>query len=162
MRSLSTRRVVLLGVLAPLLVLALGAAPAYAATGGHLVVPDASIIGTLTSPIRSVFSAIGGAVLGAFSWTISLASKFILVTVGALVKLLIPRSWAHEGVQVFEWIVAIPDYAGTITSPSGQTSYGFAGVNDIRQLFEWLGLALLPLTLVYSSGRAMLGHCSMR
>jgi hypothetical protein len=158
MRSLSTRRVVVLGVLVPLLVLSLGAAPAYAAAGGHLVVPDASIIGILTSPIRSVFSAIGGAVLGAFSWTISLASKFILITLGALVKMLIPRSWAKDAVQVFQWIVAIPDYAGTVTSPGGGHVYGFAGVNDLRELFQWLGIGLLPLTLVYATSRAMLGR----
>ena len=64
--------------------------------------------------------------LGAFSWTIGLASKFILTTIGALVRMLIPRSWANEGVEIMEWIVAVPNYAGTVTTPTGRTVYGFA------------------------------------
>jgi hypothetical protein len=157
MNRLPIRRVALLGALVPLLALVLGAAPAYAA-GGHLLAPSASILGTLTSPIASVFSAIGGAVFGAFSWTVSLASKFILVTLASFVRMLIPRSWANDAVQVFDWIVAIPNYAGTVTGPGGGRVYGFAGVNDMRQLFQWLGIGLLPLTLVYSTSRAMLGR----
>jgi hypothetical protein len=159
MRSLQfSRRVALLAAAATFLLLVLAAAPAYATGGGHLAAPDASIISTLTSPITSVFSAIGGAVLGAFSWTISLASKFILITLGALVKMLIPRSWAKDAIGLFQWIVAIPDYAGTVTSPGGGHVYGFAGVNDLRELFQWLGIGLLPLTLVYATSRAMLGR----
>ena len=96
--------------------------------------------------------------LGAFSWTIGLASKFILTTIGALVRMLIPRSWANEGVQIMEWIVAVPNYAGTVTSPTGHTIYGFAGINGLRDLFTWIGVGLLPLTLVYGTTRAMLGE----
>ncbi len=158
MRPLPTRRVWLLGALLALLVLALGAAPAYPAarhTASVVVFADFLGIGHL---VGSVFGSIGHAVIGAFSWTISLASKFILVTLGALVRMLIPRSWAREAIQVFEWIVAIPDYAGTVTSPGGGHSYGFAGVNDLRELFQWLGIGLLPLTLVYATSRAMLGR----
>jgi hypothetical protein len=159
MRRRTLQRVALLGALTPALLLAIGVAPAAAAAaGGHLAVPDASVWGTLTSPITSVFSAIGSAVFGAFSWTVGLATKFILVTLAAFVRMLIPRSWAKDAIQVFDWIVAIPDYAGTITSPSGSQVYGFAGVNDLRQLFQWLGIGLLPLTLVYSTSRAMLGR----
>jgi hypothetical protein len=151
-------RIALVGAIVALVVLVLGAGPAYAAGGHGSMMSEASILGTLASPITSVFSAIGSAVLGAFSWTISLASKFILVTLGALVRMLIPRSWAREAVQVFQWIVAIPDYAGTVSSPGGGHVYGFAGVNDLRQLFQWLGIGLLPLTLVYATSRAMLGR----
>ncbi len=158
MKSLLAWRVALLAAPVLLLALALSAAPACAAGSGHLVVPDASIIGTLTSPARSVFSAIGGAVLGAFSWTVTLATKFIGVTLGGFVRLLIPRAWAKDAVAVFEWIVAIPNYAGTIASPGGGHVYGFAGVNDLRELFQWLGIGLLPLTLVYATSRAMLGR----
>ena len=105
-----------------------------------------------------MFSALGGAVLGAFSWTITLATKFIGVTLGAFVRMLIPRSWAKDAVQLFQWIVAIPNYAGTISTPGGGHVYGFAGVNDLRELFQWLGIGLLPLTLVYATSRAMLGR----
>jgi hypothetical protein len=128
-----------------------GAAPAAAATGSHLPLVTAGILG-------SIFGTIGHAVLGAFSWTIGLASKFILTTIGALVRMLIPRSWANEGVQIMEWIVAIPNYAGTVTSPAGDTIYGFAGINGLRDLFTWIGVGLLPLTLVYGTTRAMLGE----
>ena len=128
-----------------------GAAPAAAATGSHLPLVTAGILG-------SIFGSIGHAVLGAFSWTIGLASNFILTTIGALVRMLIPRSWANEGVQIMEWIVAIPNYAGTVTSPTGNTIYGFAGINALRDLFTWIGVGLLPLTLVYGTTRAMLGE----
>jgi hypothetical protein len=128
-----------------------GAGPAAAATGAHAPLASAGILG-------SIFGSIGHAVLGAFSWTIGLASTFILTTVGALVRMLIPRSWANEGVQIMEWIVAIPNYAGTVTSPTGHTIYGFVGVNGLRDLFTWIGIGLLPLTLVYGTSRAMLGE----
>ncbi len=157
MRSLPHRMVVSV-LVGALLVLGLGAGPASAATLGHVALPDAGILGTLLSPITGVFTSIGGAVLGAFTWTVSLASKFILVTLGALVRMLIPRSWAKDAVQVFEWIVAIPDYAGTVSGPGGGQVYGFGGVNDLRELFQWLGIGLLPLTLVYATSRAMLGR----
>jgi hypothetical protein len=132
-------------------VFAIATTPADAATLGHPALGQASIF-------TSILGHLGGAVLGAFKWTIGLASKFILVTLSAFVRMLIPRSWAHEAVSVFDWIVAIPDYAGSVTSPGGGHHYGFAGVNDLRSLFEWIGLAVLPLTLVTATGRAMLGH----
>src|SRR5947209_9663212 len=140
------------------------AAPAAAATGTHLPLVTAGILDTLGGAVGSVFGSIGHAVLGAFSWTIGLASKFILTTIGALVRMLIPRSWAQEGVQIMEWIVAVPNYAGTITTPAGHTIYGFAGINELRDLFTWIGVGLLPLTLVYGTTRAMLserGHVAI-
>jgi len=126
------------------------AAAAAAVTGSHMPLVTAGILG-------DIFGTIGHAVLGAFSWTIGLASKFILTTVGALVRMLIPRSWATAGVQIMEWIVSVPNYAGTVTSPTGQTVYGFGGINALRDLFTWIGLGLLPLTLLYGTTRAMLG-----
>lgn len=134
------------------------AAPAYAAGAGHAAVfTPADILG-IGHLVGSVFGSIGHAVLGAFSWTFKLAENFLLTTIGAVVKLLIPRSWAREGVQIMRWIVQVPDYAGTITSPTGQQSYGFAGINALRDLFTWIGAALLPLTLVYATSRAAIGH----
>jgi len=78
-------------------------------------------------------------------------------TIGAIVKLLIPRSWANEGVQIMQWIVAIPDYAGQVTAPAGQHVDGFAGINALRDLFTWIGVGLLPLSLVYATSRAIVG-----
>ena len=54
-------------------------------------------------------------------------------------KLLIPESWANKGLQMMEWIVAVPNYAGKIATPGGGTHYGFAGINALRDLFTWLG-----------------------
>jgi hypothetical protein len=130
----------------------LAPAPAYAAAP-HLAagLPLAGILG-------SVFGGIGHALLGAFSWTIGLASKFLLTTIAALVRMLIPHSWVHQGLQIMQWIVAVPDYAGKVTSPSGATAYGFAGINALRDTFMWLGIAIAPLTLVYATSRAMIGE----
>ena len=128
-----------------------GAAPAAAAAGSHVPFVAGGILG-------SIFGSIGHAVLGAFSWTIGLASKFILTTIGALVRMLIPRSWANKGVEIMEWIVAVPNYAGTVTTPTGRVAYGFAGINALRDLFTWIGVGLLPLTLLYGTTRAMLGE----
>jgi hypothetical protein len=144
------RRTILLGAALASVISLLGAAPA-AAAGSHIHLVSAGILG-------SIFGTLGHAVLGAFSWTIGLASKFILTTVGALVRMLIPRSWANEGVEIMEWIVAVPNYAGTVTSPTGHTMYGFAGINALRALFTWIGVGLLPLTLVYGTTRAMIGE----
>jgi hypothetical protein len=132
-------------------------APACAATAHSVMVHGGDVLG-IGHAVGSVFGGVGHAVLGAFSWTLGLASRFILVTLGALVKLLIPRSWANQGVQIMQWIVEVPNYAGRITSPTGHSVYGFAGINELRDLFTWIGMALLPLTLVYSTSRAMVGH----
>ena len=128
-----------------------GAAPAAAAAGSHVPFVAGGILG-------SIFGSIGHAVLGAFSWTIGLASKFILTTIGALVRMLIPRSWANKGVEIMEWIVAVPNYAGTVTTPTGRACTGLRGINALRDLFTWIGVGLLPLTLLYGTTRAMLGE----
>jgi hypothetical protein len=144
-------------------VMLLSSAPADAA-GGHVPLVTASIpiigpiVSTIGGAVGSIFSTIGGAVLGAFTWTIGLATKFILTTVAALVKMLIPHSWVHKGLQIMQWIVAVPDYAGKVTSPGGGEVYGFAGVNALRDVFTWLGVAIAPLTLVYATSRAMIGE----
>ena len=145
MVALSSRRTAAIAALASLVGLLLlpGAAEAAVAHGAVLV------------PAGSIFSTIGHALLGAFSWTFGLAEKFLLTTLGALVRLLIPRSWVHDGVQIMGWIVAVPDYAGQIATPGGAHHYGFAGVNDLRDLFMWLGIALAPLTLTHATARAL-------
>jgi len=150
---MALRRVTLLALAA----LLLSPASACAATA-HLPFVSADILGTLGGLAGSVFSSIGHAVLGAFSWTIGLASRFILTTIAALVRMLIPHSWVHEGLQIMQWIVAVPDYAGKITAPGGGQSYGFAGINALRDVFMWLGLAIAPLTLLYATSRAMIGE----
>ena len=145
------RRIATAAVVVAALVSLAGAAPAAAASGAHVPLASASIIG-------DIFGSIGHAVLGAFSWTIGLASRFILTTIGALVRMLIPRSWANEGIRIMDWIVAVPNYAGTVTTPSGRTVYGFGGINALRDLFTWIGVGLLPLTLLYGTTRAMIGE----
>jgi hypothetical protein len=145
--------------LAALGVLLLSPAPAYAAGGRvPLVIAGIPVLSTLGGLVGDVFSGIGHAVLGAFTWTIGLATKFILTTIAALVKLLIPHSWVHKGLQIMQWIVAVPDYAGKVTGPGGGHVYGFAGINALRDVFTWLGFAVAPLTLVYTTSRAMIGE----
>jgi hypothetical protein len=129
------------------------AVPSAALASGPHIVFEPAFLGFL----GGVFHAIAGVVLGGLNWTIGVAGKFILNTLGGLIRLLIPASWAKDGLEVMHWIVAVPDYAGTITSPNGHTAYGFAGVNALRDLFTWIGAALLPLTLVYATSRAALG-----
>ena len=159
LRSCWARRLVLAAVVA----LFLSPATAYAA-GGHVPLVPASIpvigpiVHTLGGAVGSIFSTIGGALLGAFKWTIGLATKFILTTIAALVKMLIPHSWVHKGLQIMQWIVAVPDYAGKVASPGGGHAYGFAGINALRDVFTWLGIAVAPLTLVYATSRAMIGE----
>ena len=131
------------------------APPAFAA-GWHVPVVQADFLG-VGHLAGSVLGALGGAVLGGLKWTVGVAAKFLLATLGGLVKLLIPASWAKDALGVMHWIVAVPDYAGTIISPSGAHSYGFSGINALRDLFTWLGAALLPLTLTFATSRAMLG-----
>jgi len=36
--------------------------------------------------------------------------------------------------------------------------YGFSGINALRDVFMWLGIAIAPLTLVYATSRAMIGE----
>src|SRR5581483_10136037 len=122
----------------------------------HLLVAPA-FLGPVGGALGGVFHLFGGLVLGGLNWTVGVAGKFILNTRGGLIRLLIPASWAKDGLQVMHWIVAVPDYAGTITTLGGQVTYGFAGINALRDLFMWVGAALLPLTLVYATSRAAVG-----
>ncbi|MGI8557856.1 MAG: hypothetical protein ACR2ND_06055, partial [Solirubrobacteraceae bacterium] len=133
------------------------AVPAMALASGPHVVLAPAFLGFVGSAIGSVFHAIAGVVLGGLHWTVAVAGKFILATIGGLIRLLIPASWAKDGLQVMHWIVAVPDYAGTVTTPGGHTIYGFSGINALRDLFMWVGAASLPLTLVYATSRAALG-----
>jgi hypothetical protein len=149
-----SQRVWLACLLAATLLLAV---PAAALADGPHVMLAPAFLGPIGNLIGGVFHAIAGVVLGGLSWTVGVAGKFILATLGGLIRLLIPTSWARDGLQVMHWIVAVPNYAGTVTSPSGQSVYGFAGVNALRDLFMWIGAALLPLTLVYATSRAALG-----
>jgi hypothetical protein len=142
--------------LAGVVVLALSSPAPAVAAGFHVPLVSGDFLG-LGGLVSGVFSSVGHAVLGAFSWTIGLASKFILVTIGALVHMLIPRSWAHAGLQIMRWIVAVPDYAGQVTTPTGHHVYGFAGINTLRDVFTWLGVAIAPLSLIYATSRAMIG-----
>jgi hypothetical protein len=141
----------------PLAVTLLLAAPATALADSPHVMLTPAILGPIGHAIGGVFHAIAGVVLGGLKWTVDLAGKFILATLGGLIRLLIPRSWAQQGLEVMHWIVAVPNYAGTVTSPSGQSVYGFAGINALRDLFMWIGAALLPLTLVNATSRAAIG-----
>jgi len=150
----SLQRVPLACLLAAILLLA---APAAAVADSPRVMLEPAFLGPVGSLIGGVFHAIAGVVLGGLSWTVGVAGKFILATLGGLIRLLIPASWARDGLEVMHWIVAVPNYAGTVTSPSGHSVYGFAGINALRDLFMWIGAALLPLTLVYATSRAALG-----
>jgi len=152
-----SRMITARGVGAGIMLAVAGAAPAAASAGHAIPLALGDVLG-LGHLAGSVFGGIGHALLGAFSWTFEIASKFILVTVGALVRMLIPRSWAQHGLAIMQWLVAVPNYAGQITSPSGGHVYGFAGINALRDLFTWIGAALLPLTFVYAISRAAAGY----
>ena len=134
----------------------LGAAsPALAAAPGHgpLVVAPLALLG-----IGSFLGHLAGSVIGGVSWTVNLAGSFILNLIGGLVKLLIPRSWINQGLQILQWVVAVPDYTGKIAGPGGTHVYGFPGVNAMRGLYTWLGIAILPLTALYATSRAWSGQ----
>ena len=79
--------------------------------GPHLLIAPA-VLGPIGGALGGVFHLFGGLVLGGLSWTVGVAGKFILNTLGGLIRLLIPASWAKDGLQVMHWIVAVPDYAG--------------------------------------------------
>jgi hypothetical protein len=131
------------------------ASPALAA-GGHAAPPSADILG-IGHLFGDALGSIGSAILGGLKWTVGIAAKFLLATLGGLVKLLIPKSWAKDAIGVMHWIVAVPNYAGQITSPGGGHVYGFSGINALRDLFTWIAAALLPLTLTFGTTRAMFG-----
>ena len=152
-RVLTTRAGMTSAILAGVTLLALLGAPssASAATTAHALAP----------PIATVGSFLGGivsSVIGGVSWTVNLAASFILNLIGGLVKLLIPRSWIHQGLQILQWVVAVPDYTGKVTAPGGHRVYGFPGVNAMRGLYTWIGIAILPLTALYATARAWSGQ----
>jgi hypothetical protein len=114
----------------------------------------------LSSPV-DVGGLLGGLkslVLGGVDWSVESAGQFIMNLLGGLVKVLIPRSWIREGLSIMAWLVAVPDYTAQITTPGGGHAYGFAGVNAMRGLFTWLGMAIAPLTLLYATSRAWSGE----
>ena len=98
-------------------------------------------LGLLGIYVGHLWHAIAGVALGGINWTVGTAGKFVLNTLAGLVKLLIPTSWIHAGLSVMQWLVAVPDYSARITSPDGAHVYGFAGINDLRELMTWVGIA---------------------
>ena len=62
------------------------ASPALAASGGHLPLLQGDILG-IGHLFGGVLSSIGGAVLGGLKWTVGIAAKFVLATIGGLVKI---------------------------------------------------------------------------
>jgi len=145
-RPLTTRAAAPFGAIAVLALLA-GAAPASAAS-------DASF----APPIAGLLDDIASTVLGGLDWSVDVAGDFILNLLGGLVSDLIPRSWIRQGVQIMGWLVAVPDYTGRVAGPGGGRHYGFAGVNAMRELYTWLGMAIAPLTLVYATSRSWTGQ----
>jgi hypothetical protein len=137
------------------LLLALSAAsPALAATSGA----RASVAIALLGPVGDLLGGLTHAVLGGVDWTVNVAGDFILNLLGGLIKDLIPRSWIHKGLDIMGWLVAVPDYTGRVSTPGGGHAYGFAGVNAMRSLYLWLGMAIAPLTLVYATARSWSGQ----
>jgi hypothetical protein len=141
-------------LLAGALPLVLPAAAAAATAGGSL--PIADVLG-LGGKVGDLLDGIKSVVVGGVEWTTDVAASFIINTLGGLVDLLIPDSWARQATSIMRWVVAVPNYGAQVTTPDGSAAYAFAGVNELRDLFVWIGLALLPLTLVYASTRAVFG-----
>jgi hypothetical protein len=112
-------------------------------------------------PIAGLGDLLGGladTVLGGVDWTVNVAGDFVMNLLGGIVEKLIPRSWIHKGLDILSWLVAVPDYSGRVSSPGGDSSYGFAGVNAMRGLYLWLGMAIAPLSLVYATSRSWSGQ----
>ncbi|HEX8157212.1 MAG TPA: hypothetical protein VF526_07480, partial [Solirubrobacteraceae bacterium] len=124
------------------------ASPAVAATPGALLAP----------PIGGLLGDIAHAVLGGVDWTVNVAGDFIMNLLGGLVRVLIPRSWIWEGLSIIAWLVAVPDYTAQVTSPGGGQAYGIAGVNALRGLCTWFGMAVAPLCLLFATSRAWSGQ----
>jgi hypothetical protein len=128
------------------------ASPALAATRGA---------SSPAVPIAGLGDLLGGlthAVLGGVDWTVNVAGDFVLNLLGGIVEKLIPRSWIHKGLEIMSWLVAVSDYTARVTAPGGGHAYGFAGVNALRGLYLWLGMAIAPLTLVYATSRSWSGQ----
>jgi hypothetical protein len=150
MRSRSTLgAAVILGLVGAVIL----AASATAATPGP---PIADVLG-VGGALKDLLDKAGGVLIGGVNWTSDVAGQFIVQTLGGVVDLLIPDSWARQATSVMRWVVAVPNYGAQVTTPDGSAAYAFAGVNELRDLFVWIGLALLPLTLVYASTRALFG-----
>jgi len=129
-------------------------AAAAAAHGNSIPVADVLSVG---GKVSDLLGSIKSVVVGGFEWTTVVAGEFVINTLGGLVDLLIPDSWAREATSIMQWVVAVPNYGAQARAPGGSATYAFAGVNELRDLFMWIGLALLPLTLVYASTRAVFG-----
>jgi hypothetical protein len=110
-------------------------------------IADAGLLGRITH-----------ALLGSVDWTVNVAGDFVLNLLGGLIRDLIPRSWIHEGLRIMGWLVAVPDYSSRVAAPGGGHRYGFVGVNAMRGLYTWLGMAIAPLTLLYATSRAWSGQ----
>jgi hypothetical protein len=130
----------------------LASAAAAAPPGG----PIADVLG-VGGALKDLLDKAGGVLINGVNWTSDVAGQFIVQTLGGLVDLLIPDSWARQATSIMQWVVAVPNYGARIQTPDGSLTYAFAGINQLRDLFVWIGLAFLPLTLVYASTRSMFG-----
>jgi hypothetical protein len=121
-----------------------------------LRVPIVNRILDPTGLIDDGLGAVKDVVLGGLTWSAETAGRFITTTLQGIADALIPDSWATHGADLIQWIVAAPNFAATISGPTGER-FAFAGFNDLRATMLWLGLALLPLTLLYAQTRATFG-----
>jgi len=138
------------------IIAALIVAPAASAAGLHTAGPSTPL--ALLGPVGDLFGKLVGAGLGAIDWTVELASKFLINTIGGFVKALIPDEWKDQALAVMKWIVGVPNYSAQVTTPGGSRAYGFSGLNQLRDVMLWLGLALLPLTLTVAVGTRTFGQ----
>ncbi|MGA2924570.1 MAG: hypothetical protein ABSG43_01050 [Solirubrobacteraceae bacterium] len=111
-------------------------------------------LGPVIHGVTSIWKQIGGVILGTFKWTVTVAVKFILTTLAAVVQMLV-KPLAGTGIDAMRFIVRVPDYAGQIAGPNGKLVYGFAGLNSLRDVMQWLGIAVLPWALTYATTRAI-------
>lgn len=121
-----------------------------------LRVPIVNRILDPTGLIGDGLGAIKDVVVGGLTWSAETAGRFITTTLQGIADALIPDSWAAHGADLIQWIVAAPNFAATMGGPTGER-FAFAGFNDLRATMLWLGLALLPLTLLYAQTRATFG-----
>ena len=152
-RRAHVRRLAALVIGLALLAIVVAAGPALAAAPA-----TSSFAPPIANGVGDLLSGIANTVLGGVDWTVDVAGDFILNLLGGLVRDLIPRCWIHKGLDIMTWLVAVPDYTARVSTPGGGHSYGFAGVNAMRGLYLWLGMAIAPLTLVYATSRAWSGQ----
>src|SRR3954451_10369415 len=98
----------------------------------------------------------GGVVLGPLKVGTEEIARLLVTIVGALADLLVPKSLVRAGVDGIRWLVQLPPVGTELDASGAVSGVRMPHLVELRGVLTWVGVTLLPLSVVISAGRTFL------